>query len=321
MARCGMALIAVVGMLGGSATPATAQAPEVRWVLPPPLAIQGGQQFVVQWELVNFVGPLTDNAVAWGITSLLGQTPSQLGGNCIYTTVVDVPVVPRSGTLFYAVFAQSATEFAFADPMPVLLTPQPAACTYVPTEPGSFWMYEKTGLSPDPWTRTVGPGYRILGCARPRSFEDTWRDTSSIERFEFYLEATVDGVFYYGEYDLAGVPPTAYLVEPPIQLMEAELIVGTIVNSAGILTITPVGGPSASLPYTATATVVGFEPVAVPAGTFDTVKIHLSIISGGGFDASTDIWFAPGVGIVQELNMDVVPSETDVLVYTTLPRP
>lgn len=317
----GIATITAAGALGSFAAPAAAQAPGVRWLVPPPPVIQGGQQFTVQWEVANFTGALTDNAVAWGVTTLLGQTPSQLNGNCVYTAVVDVPVVPVSGTIFYAAFAQGATEFAFANPIPVLLTPQPAGFTYFPAEPGSSWLYEEISPGSFTYRQTVGPGHQILGCAHPRRFEEFSQGVSGIEENTEYIEARPDGVFFYGFFDGQTVPATETLFDPPVHVLDEQLIVGATVNSAGTATITPTGGPAASLPYTASSTVVAFEPVTVPAGTFDCVKIHLNVTVGGVVEELSDIWLAPGVGIVQSVFMAVPPNQTEVLLHTNLPRP
>ncbi len=98
-------------------------APVVEWVVEPPASVASGGSFTVQWRLRNYVDPAIQNAVGFGVTSLLGQTPDQPGGNGTYTATVTAPLVASPGNLNYTAFAANGIEFDFAPIRTVLIVP------------------------------------------------------------------------------------------------------------------------------------------------------------------------------------------------------
>lgn len=113
---------ALFSPLETSLVSAGANPPTVTWVIPPPATAGSGSQFIVSWELTNYQDPVFVNAAAWGITSLLGQTADQAGGDGVYSAIVTVPTVTNPGTLLYTAFAMNEIEFAFAPLTPVDIT-------------------------------------------------------------------------------------------------------------------------------------------------------------------------------------------------------
>lgn len=119
--RFRISVLSVV-VCAGFVAVAPVSAQTVTWITPPPPISWPGGTFTVEWEVAGFTGALTNNAVAWGVTSLLGQTPNQLTGNGKYSETITVP--NWAGPLFYAAYAETATEFANAAPVEVFISPE-----------------------------------------------------------------------------------------------------------------------------------------------------------------------------------------------------
>lgn len=95
--------------------------PAVTWVTPPPTQVANGGRFTVQWEVSGFDAPLVRNGLAYGITSILGQTANQLDGNRVYTATFQFPLLSSSLDVRFApvVQAQGDATFLMGDPMSV----------------------------------------------------------------------------------------------------------------------------------------------------------------------------------------------------------
>lgn len=96
--------------------------PTVTWTVPPPATAPSGAQFTAEWTVTDYMAPTTKNALAYGITSIVGETCDQPGGNGSYSCTWTVPPVSGEGTLYFTAYAENAIEFAFASITPVLIT-------------------------------------------------------------------------------------------------------------------------------------------------------------------------------------------------------
>lgn len=329
---------AVLGAAILIATPATAQS--VEWVTQPPIAIQGGEQILVQWEVAGFEGALTENAVAWGqpvwhhndddddqdgdhqerrdpkriarAVVLHGdRSPDQLDGNCAYAELVTVPVVTAQETIYYTVVARSDGRPVFEAAVPVLVTPNPASATYVPDAPGSAWTYRNSDTLQQ-FTTVVRPEPELVGCAATTVLETLGSSTRE------YLTVKTDGVYLHRIEDSA--PPfgnRSIMYDPPLKLANTELIVGDVAESSGTWTGTLAGGVVLVHDYTSQVTVQTEETVWVPAGVFQTFRIFLELRFEGTLADTATFWVAPGVGIVQALS--TVGNRNRTLLNTNLP--
>lgn len=96
----------VVLALGGNSGPAWAQT--VSWVTPPPATAASGGRFTVRWQTAGFTGGFVSHAVAWGQTSLLGQTAATSVSGDVYEAIVDVPLM--HDTLNVVAFAETVAD-------------------------------------------------------------------------------------------------------------------------------------------------------------------------------------------------------------------
>lgn len=107
-----------------------------------------------------------------------------------------------------------------------------------------------------------------------------------------YLHVGPEGILLVGLYSLEGnqfVDLSSYA----ITLSKAEMNVGEFVTS------TIPAGAVDSEEITFTVTLLGVEPVTVPAGTFNnTLKLNVYVVDGTG-TYTEKIWLAKGVGPVQ----------------------
>lgn len=301
----------VVSPIASSSISAGPAPPTVQWITPPPPAAESGGSFTVSWQVSNFVDPPFTNSVGWGITSLLGFTPRQPGGNGVYTATVPVPVVSSEGTLSYTAFAQNPIEFAFAPIAPVAITlgPPPgnfAAADLFPTAAGSAWTYR------DPFgaqqTTTVQPGLVDINGTPTTEF----RRTDGRARF---WTNDAQGIRFHEE----RIPATGLTgtYTPPFQVTAATVTLGQTVTTTGTITVIQTGQPDVVLPYTSTFTAEALENVTVPAGTFLAVRIHGTIAFTGGGTRIVTSWAVPGVGVVHEV--DSIDGTRSLVSSTLLP--
>ncbi len=265
-------------------------APQVTWITPPPLAVQSGGAFTVEWQVANYQAPVSTNAVVWGITRVLDQTPNQPGSNGVFTATVPVPVVAGEGTLFYTAVAANPIEFAFAPitPVRISLTPPVPAASLFPTLAGSSWLY---GTAQDTEvTVTVAAGQVDIGGVSTVVLEGT--DGSG-------LFVTNDAAGLAVHREGWAVPETQITYNPPYAILPAQAFLGLSVPSSGLAEVVQPGQPVEVRAYEASFTFEGIETLTVKAGTFETARVRGTINFGGAGSRSLTLWLAPGVGRVQ----------------------
>ncbi len=180
-------------------------------------------------------------------------------------------------------------------------TTQPASAalemrSYFPFQPGYEWTYQdEIAGSVTTYKRSVAQTQASIGGVG--TF--VWTDSKGVSR---YMTNDADGVRRHAALAQGFVSghgsvsiTTSY--SPPEMYSPASVALGGSVSQAGTASHTLSDGSVSSSTY---FNVVGFEPetVAVPAGTFDTVRITSVRVSSAA--ATTDtLWVANGVGIVK----------------------
>lgn len=274
---------------------AGAAPPTVEWVQGPPAAVQSGGAFDVTWRVANYGAAVGTNAVGWGLTSLLGQTADQPGGNGLYTTTVPVPVVGGEGTLSYTAFAQNAIAFAFAPLAPVDITfaPQLTAADLFPLIPGATYSYLVNGAD------------ALAVVARSTSEDVNGVPTMVLDHTptfgqENYTQDNVQGLAMHRVRLTQDGIPTGVLntFSPPLTFLSPLPVVGSMVTATGTALIEAAGFEPQTVAYSGTATAAAVETITVPAGTFDTLRIESALTVGTTVN-SIVLWVAPGVGRIQ----------------------
>lgn len=195
-----------------------------------------------------------------------------------------------------------------------------ASADYVPLAPGTTWTYrpdDGTDFTSTVLEATVdvnGVATRVVLDDRDTSEELYTNDAGGIR-----LHRTFDPrTFIPG----LGTVPLTTTFQPPIQLTRATMRVGTTVRSSGsaVTNLVLPGVGVLVLSYTASATLRALETVTVPAGTFEVVRLEVTItLSGYGVsDTSTTVFFAArSLGVVRRTTTDAEGTESIELVDTS----
>jgi hypothetical protein len=96
---------------------------------------------------------------------------------------------------------------------------------------------------------------------------------------------------------------------PPVEILPDEFAAGQIFSSSGNVVV----GGGFMIPYSSSTTVVGPSTITVPAGTFDTIVVEVTLLINGM--PSTDrLYLAEGVGVVRgEANIETPGGITELV--------
>jgi hypothetical protein len=172
------------------------------------------------------------------------------------------------------------------------------ASDYFPFALGDSWEISWQDNSGDSGTETQTVGSTVSLCGK-----DARRISATYGDDIIFNDSAGVGIVEIKEDDT-----TVRFCNDTLLVLPSNFTVGTQVTSSGDLTVTIVGEGSGTVPYTATSTVLASETVSVPAGTFETFKVHASAngsgnVPGVGFSSVTaryTWWVAKGIGVVQE---------------------
>ena len=190
---------------------------------------------------------------------------------------------------------------------------------YLPLNSGTTWTYARDG-SGAYVTEVLEGSYVVNGVATKALFHG--KDSSIT-----YLTNDSSGIREHAAF----VPSVAVnatttwemiTLSPPLKDAEPAMDIGATVPSSGTASIELGGIETFPLSYTGNSTLVGFETITVPAGTFDTVKVTVwstvygyigtEYLSGSGM---TIYWLAEGIGPVKEV---ITHSDGTTTTYTLL---
>ena len=191
---------------------------------------------------------------------------------------------------------------------------------YLPLKLGFFWEALENGTTP---IRTEVVRTELVGTVTTFVLQDTGgefsgstenltNDANGLRLHKLVITDPVD-------------PDLTTILMPALTLLAAEVNVGDVINSSGIVEFTFPGIGTFDLDYSATSNVIGLETVTVPFGTFDAaLRIDSSLTVSGTilgdpfFDTSsaTD-WFGFRTGFVKEIS----EGDTLELVNTNVPEP
>ena len=168
---------------------------------------------------------------------------------------------------------------------------------YFPVLSGIIWTYRLNGSSN--FTTTVQAGTVAINGVATKAFLDD-------DGFTNYFTTDVNGIRLHGQNDPSSGINVAFV--PPIKLVNAMTNVGQTVNSSGTA-VTNVG----NFAYSASDTIVGFEKVAVPLGSFDAVRVsgNLSIV---GSPVTQLFFLVKDLGLVKSTDSAAGDSDTQELV-------
>ncbi len=181
-----------------------------------------------------------------------------------------------------------------SDSATVTVNALPAAVELFPLIPGTTFNYLVNSSFQE--TETVLPQSAFNG-VQAFGVRDNEGD------IEYYTN-DVNGLLDYGSFDT--VDGQISTVSPPVKFLEAQPLIGEVINQTGTFTLfDPING-SFPLDYTFSSTVQGLETITVPLGTYEALKVDLFIeVSGfinGVFVTSTQTsssWLALGIGEIR----------------------
>ena len=192
--------------------------------------------------------------------------------------------------------------------------------SYFPSEPGTRWTYQKD--SGELVTDTLLSRTEIINGA----------PTTVVKRSDGtdgYFTNDQNGVrlhrFTYFQYieEVGRDVLTTLTFSPPLQQAYATAHIGQEIDSSGVVSVNFQGLGTYDLDYSAVVVIAGWETITVPAGTFRTLRIAITVRLLGQIESdpiddtneSTD-WYADAVGEVKI--HDVTGGETEVLVSTNI---
>lgn len=172
------------------------------------------------------------------------------------------------------------------------------ATSYFPIHTGNTWTYLLAGAN---LSRTVLAGTSVINGVSSSIIQDS-------SGFVQYITSDSSGMRLHRQFEpdvpigSVGTFDLQLTYSEPLKFANGVLSIGETVNSMG-------NAVSSSLPslgvqnfsYSSSFTVVGFETIRVPAGTFNALRIDGLVIIGG--EVSTSIsYYAKNVGLVKEIN-------------------
>ena len=202
---------------------------------------------------------------------------------------------------------------------------------YLPLTDGNFWTYSVTGTCGIyNKTVTVLQGTTTINGVPTKALQTSGGpDDQGIE----YWTNDNNGIRVHGAYipDIDSetdiIPAWLYL-EPPMVTANSTMTINETVMSSGKATFVFDYYGTYILNYESTSTLDGVETVAVPAGTYEAVKVRGtrrifgSILNQPYDDTSTSTtWLAKYIGVVKDIYTDVDCDEVYNLISTNVKPP
>jgi len=195
---------------------------------------------------------------------------------------------------------------------------------YMPLADGNTWTYLTNGV---PDTVAVQPGtYLVNGQATKLTLHASGdqnfssNDASGIREHKSFVAS-----IYISGYGFTSATQT---LSPPIIHAHAETSIGATLYQSGVDTLDYTGIGAFPLSYSWSSTIVGYETVTVPAGTFNAIKISETLVVYGYIGAtyvvtngSNTVWAVPNLGSVKSVNVVDGVTETRELTASNLLRP
>ena len=196
-----------------------------------------------------------------------------------------------------------------SDSVTVTVNALPTAVELFPLIPGTTFNYlVDTSIQE---TETVLPQSSFNG-VQAFGVEDNEGDIE-------YFTNDANGLQDYGSLDT--VDGQIGTVSPPVKFLEAQPVIGQVINQTGTFTLTDPSAGAFPLDYAFSSTVQGLETITVPLGTFETLKVDLFLqVSGfinGVFVTLTETsssWLASGIGEIRSVTTLDGVTETRELV-------
>lgn len=194
------------------------------------------------------------------------------------------------------------------------------ASEYLPLADGNSWTYSVDGFSIS--TRTVLPGATLINGRATKAMQDS-------DGLIDYFTSDANGIREYGEFDPS--PPAGTVTfSPPIVHVRGISPVPDEITNAGTVSLSfpDISAVPFVFNYTDTPVVEAFETIAVPAGSFNTLRVQDTLrifgtSQGVAFDETIveANWAARLIGVVQAVVTDIDGTQTYVLTSTTVIPP
>lgn len=168
---------------------------------------------------------------------------------------------------------------------------------YFPLTPGSEWKY-LDAYENFPYSVRVPFELVTINKVKTRSLK------SMIDGSKSYFTNDSQGIrlhrFYFPRVPVPGygVRSLSLTASPPVLFAAEGAETGQTFNSQGSLRAVIYGLGSASMPYTASYTFLGYDTVKVPAGTYNVIKLK-GEMNGFGEVISETYYLAKGIGMVK----------------------
>lgn len=260
------------------------------------------------------------------------------------TAVSDVDYTPTSGDLSFAVGQSSASfwvstlasnnadntdktvllslnnpsnDVALGNPATAVLNihdSHVAMLQYFPLAQGSEWQLLANGAYPFvcqiPFSSVVVNHTRTqtLTCQTDGSKQNYTSDAQGIRLHRIYYPKL--------HIQRLGTRKASMVANLPIIMSEANAVIGQSFYSSGEFKASILGIGSTAIPYSATHTVLGYDTITVPAGTFEVIKLEGTVIIGSQSPVVQLYYLAKGIGIVRQDTPSATPPVSVEMVGT-----
>ena len=247
--------------------------------------------------------PCTPNTATTGADGKATFTVSMAGS---YSAVASITIMGHTYAAIRAVSVAATGTFTVS----LVLTESIILSDYMPYAVGDVWTYKETSTDSSgahSSTRTDKMiGWKGMGPDKAMITETRWTGSTDVMRSYNRMFSDL-GWFIVGE-DRPGGDSRSYVPQLHIR---ALLPVGY-----RFLTNTHYGSPGKV--YSISGSVVGFDNITVPAGTFTHCAHIQAKITDNGVVEDSDLWMAKGVGWVRTIDHSATRSSQRDLVSKIL---
>ncbi len=193
-----------------------------------------------------------------------------------------------------------------------------STASYFPLADNASWTYQvQDNVGTTQQTNTIAPGTILVNGVNAKVMNLSTGDQN-------YYTNDANGIRQHRSVSsVPGVGVITLTLSPPEILATANATLSTPVTTNSTVSVNAPGVGNSSLPFTSTVTPVGFETVAVPAGTFTALRVVETVSASGtlfgspfNLNVTTNYWMVSGVGVVKAIDVDNTDGTTTTATLT-----
>jgi len=183
---------------------------------------------------------------------------------------------------------------------------------YFPLAQGSEWQYLANGLYP--FSCQIPFSFLVVNHAKTQSL--ICQGDGSKQNYSNDAQGIRLHRIFYPKLQIPrlGARKATLIANPPIVMSEANALIGQSFYTDGEFRASIAGLGIASIPFSATHTVQGYDTITLPAGSFEVIVVEGSISIGGQSPLVQVYYLAQGIGIVRQDTPNSTPPVSAELV-------